>query len=85
MCWSLRSGAFLEHHDSSFLEVDRQGNRTDRNPPADLGCPEAPPPPPPLQWATGGPGHLRREDTLSLCRVERDLEWERVLICWPIG
>ncbi len=25
VCWSLRSGAFLEHHYSSFLEVDRQG------------------------------------------------------------
>ncbi len=59
----LRSGAFLEHHDSSFLEVDQSGPRTDRNPPADSGCPEAP-----LQWATGGPGHLRREDTLSLCQ-----------------
>ncbi len=40
--WSLRSGAFLEHHDSSFLEVDRQGPGLTEILQQIQGCPEAP-------------------------------------------
>ncbi len=65
VCWSLRSGAFLEHHYSSFLKVDRQG------PGLTVILQQIQAVLKPLFSGRGGPGHLRREDHfISVsCRV----------------